>query len=109
KVDPGKGELAFQYAAVSFIEPQKIHYRYWLEGYDADWLDAGSQRSAVYANLKPGKYVFHVLACNADGVWNNYGATFAVQLPPAFYQTAWFNVAVGIGILFCLSGIYGWR
>lgn len=105
----GKGELAVQYTAVTFIAPQKIRFRYWLEGYDADWVEAGSQRSALYANLQPGKYVFHVQACNVDGVWNNNGATFAMDIPPEFYQTTWFKLAVGIALLLVLTGIYGWR
>jgi ligand-binding sensor domain-containing protein len=70
KVRRGNGELAFQYTALSFIAPQKIRFRYKLQGYDTDWIDAGSQRSALYANLAPGAYSFHVQACNVDGVWS---------------------------------------
>jgi PAS domain S-box-containing protein len=106
---PGRGELAFHYNAVTYIVPQKIQFRYQLDGYDHDWVEAGSQRSAVYANLKPGNYVFHVQACNADGIWNNEGATFAVTLPPEFYQTTWFKIAAVAAVLLGLSGIYGWR
>jgi PAS domain S-box-containing protein len=105
----GKGELSFQYTALSFIAPQKIRFRYKLEGYDSDWIDAGSQRSALYANLPPGKYHFHLEACNVDGVWNTTGARVAVELPPAFYQTVWFKLAAGISILMLLSALYGWR
>jgi PAS domain S-box-containing protein len=105
----GKGELAFQYDAVSFIEPQKNRFRYRLEGYDANWVEAGSQRSALYANLEPRKYVFRVQACNVDGIWSNDSATFAVELPPEFYQTAWFEVAAPIAVLLALFCIYGWR
>jgi PAS domain S-box-containing protein len=108
-VRAGNGELVFQYGAVTYIAPQKIHFRYHLEGYDDDWVDGGSQRSALYANLEPGNYVFHVQACNVDGVWNNAGASFAVTLPPAFYQTTWFKISAGAAILLGLSGIYGWR
>lgn len=105
----GKGELAFQYTALSFIAPQKTHFRYKLEGYDSDWIDAGSQRSALYANLPPGKYHFRLEACNVDGVWNTAGASVVVELPPTFYQTVWFKIAIGIFILVLLSGLYGWR
>jgi len=109
EVRRGNGELAFHYTSVSFVAPQKTRFRYQLEGYDADWVDAGSQRSALYANLKPGKYIFHVQACNVDGVWNNNGATYAVELPPLFYQTAWFKIAVVAAVLLVVFGIYGWR
>jgi PAS domain S-box-containing protein len=105
----GDGELTIQYTALSFIASQKIHFRYKLTGYDSDWIDAGNQRSALYGNLKPGKYVFHVEACNVDGVWSTNDAHFAVELPPLFYQTAWFKVIAAIAFLTCLSSIYGWR
>ena len=105
----GGGELTFQYTALSFIASGKIRFRYRLMGYDSEWIDAGTQRSALYGNLKPGKYVFHVQACNVDGVWNNNDAHFAVELPPFFYQTAWFKGIAAIAFLLGLSGIYGWR
>ena len=105
----GGGELAFQYTAVSFIAPQKIHFRYKLKGYDTDWIDAGSQRSALYGNLKPGKYTFQVQAGNVDGVWNTHSASYSIELPPEFYQTAWFKLVCVGAFLMCLSGIYGWR
>ena len=108
-VPRGGGELAFQYTAISFIAPQKIRFRYKLEGYDIDWIDGGSQRSALYANLKPGKYTFRVEAANVDGVWNTHGASYSIELPPEFYQTAWFQTVCVAAFLLCLSGIYGWR
>jgi len=105
----GGGELTIQYTALSFIASPRIHFRYKLAGYDSDWIDAGTQRSALYGNLKPGQYVFHVAACNVDGVWSTNTAQFAVELPPLFYQTAWFKVFGSVAFLICLSGIYGWR
>jgi PAS domain S-box-containing protein len=105
----GNGELAFQYTAVSFIAPQKIRFRYKLEGYDENWVDAGSQRNALYANLRPGRYRFDVHACNVDGVWSADSASFDVELPPLFYQTLWFRLAMGGGVLLCLAGVYTWR
>jgi signal transduction histidine kinase/streptogramin lyase len=106
---PGKGNLEFQYTAVSFIAPQKVQFRYRLEGYEPEWVDAGTRRSAFYTNLKPGKYQFHVQACNADGIWNTAGDSFVIQLPPAFYQTAWFNVLCGLLGIAALAGLYAWR
>ena len=105
----GGGELSFQYTALSFIAPQKTRFRCKLEGYDKDWVDTGSQRSALYANLKPGHYTFRVQAANSDGVWNTTGASYTLELPPFFYQTAWFKMIAGIGFLICLLGVYGWR
>jgi C4-dicarboxylate-specific signal transduction histidine kinase len=108
-VRPGKGELEIHYAGISYIAPQKIRYRYKLDGYDVNWVEADIRRSAFYTNLRPGKYTFHVLACNEDGVWGATGADFAVELLPYFYQTAWFYVVMGALVLVALSGIYAWR
>ena len=105
----GGGELTLQYTALSFIASAKIHFRYKLTGFDSDWIDAGTQRTASYANLKPGKYNFEVQACNVDGIWSTNNAHFAVVMPPFYYQTAWFKVFASIGFLMCLSAIYGWR
>jgi PAS domain S-box-containing protein len=106
---PGNGELEFLYAAPSFIAPQKVRFRYWLKGYDTDWVEAGTRRSAFYTNLKPGEYRFRVQASNADGVWNSEGDDFMVQLPPHFYQTIWFRVLYGLVVLATISAIYAWR
>jgi signal transduction histidine kinase/streptogramin lyase len=106
---PGKGDLEFQYAGLSYTAPQRIHYRYMLEGYNKEWVDAGMRRSAFYTNLKPGPYHFLVQACNEDGVWSSVPAFVDVELPPHFYQTAWFIfllVAAAVAVLFAL---YTWR
>jgi PAS domain S-box-containing protein len=106
---PGKGELEFQFIAVSFIAPQKTRFRYQLEGYDHTWVEAGERRSAFYTNLKPKHYTFRVQACNASGVWNTVGDSFEVGLPPHYYQRASFMILCGLLALGALSGIYGWR
>jgi C4-dicarboxylate-specific signal transduction histidine kinase len=109
KVRPGIGDLEFHYAGLSYISPQKIQFRYKLDGYDKEYVSVGTRRSAFYTNLKPGRYRFHVQACNADGVWGNAGASFAVELLPHFYQTAWFLTVMGVLVVLALFGIYGWR
>ncbi len=85
-------DLEFDYTALSFVLPQRVRFRYRLEGYDADWTEAGTRRSAFYTNLGPGKYVFHVIACNNDGVWNEEGAVLAFDVRPAFFQTLSFRL-----------------
>ena len=106
---PGNGDLEFQYAGISYLAPLKIQYRYKLDGYDTDWVDAGSRRSAFYTNLKPNAYGFHVQARNEDGAWNSADASFAVQLRPYFYQTFWFRGLAGCLVIAGLFGTYGWR
>ena len=106
---PGKGNLEFQYAGLSYAAPQRIHYRYMLKGYDGEWVDAGMRRSAFYTNLKPGRYQFLVQACNEDGVWSAAAASVAVELLPHFYQTAWFIICLVAAAIAVLSALYTWR
>jgi PAS domain S-box-containing protein len=108
-VRPGNGDLEFEYTALSYIAPQKVQFRYQLQGYDHDWVDAGNRRSAFYTNLKPGRYTFHVQACNVDGIWNTTGDSLEVQLPPHFYQTKAFTFLALIFGVTSLFGVYGWR
>jgi ligand-binding sensor domain-containing protein/signal transduction histidine kinase len=108
-VPPGKGNIEFHYAGLSYIAPMKIQYRYQLRGFDKDWVDAGTRRAAFYTNLKPGDYEFEVQACIEDGVWNGAGAQFAVTLLPHYYQTVWFYLLCGVSVCAVLGTIYSWR
>lgn len=99
KIEPGPGNLEFDYFALDYLAPQKVHYRYRLEGFDSDWVDAGSRRSAFYTNLRPGHYDFHVQSCNADGVWNAGGANFAFDLPRRFFETIGFRAGASAALL----------
>jgi signal transduction histidine kinase len=76
---------------LSLSIPERVRFRYKLEGSDKDWHDAGTRRQAFYTDPKPGPYRFRVLACNNDGVWNESGATLDFSIAPAFYQTIWFQ------------------
>lgn len=96
-VPPGEGELEFQFTAATFIAPQKTKFRYQLKGYDPTWVEAGERRVAFYTNLKPGDYIFEVMAMNADGYWSETADSVNVRLLPHFYQTLWFRIfCVGI-------------
>ncbi len=108
-VPPGRGELEFHFSALSFVAPQKIRFRYRLEGYDPDWVEAGERRLVFYTNLKPGAYTFHVMAANADGIWNEAGDQLAVKLEPRFVQTVWFYLVGSAGVVTILFGAYLWR
>src|SRR5262249_24084748 len=85
-------DLEIHYTALSLVAPEKIRFRYKLDGYDRDWQDAGNRRQAFYTNLRPGNYTFRVIACNNDGVWNETGAALSFYIKPAFYQTYGFLV-----------------
>ena len=87
---PGNGNFEFQYTALSFAAPDRVKFKYRLDGFDTHWTDAGNRRTAYYTNLPPGNYRFQVIASNNDGLWNEKGDAFAFRLEPAFYQTWWF-------------------
>jgi signal transduction histidine kinase/ligand-binding sensor domain-containing protein len=86
----GRVHFEFDYAGLSFVAPQKVRYRYMLEGFDHGWTDAGTRRAAYYTNIPPGKYTFRVQAANNDGLWSTTGAALSFELRPHFYQTLWF-------------------
>ena len=90
RIPAGHVHFEFGYAAMSFTAPQKVRYRYMLEGFDKGWTEAGARRTAYYTNIPPGRYVFRVEAANNDGVWSQHGAALAFELRPHFYQTWWF-------------------
>jgi PAS domain S-box-containing protein len=106
---PGRGELVIEYTGLSYIAPQKVRFRYQLKGYDAEWIDGGNRRSVFYANLKPRHYTFVVQACNADGVWSTASDQFDINVPPHYYQTAWFNALAGLLGLAAIGGGFWWR
>jgi signal transduction histidine kinase/ligand-binding sensor domain-containing protein len=87
----GTRDLQIDYTALSFRNPQKVAFRYRLEGRDNIWQDAGSRRQAFYTDLPPGQYRFRVIASNNDGVWNEQGAMLAFSIAPAWYQTKIFK------------------
>jgi ligand-binding sensor domain-containing protein len=82
--------LEIDYTALSLAVPERVLFRYKLDGVDKDWQNAGTRRQAFYNSLSPGHYRFHVIACNNDGVWNRSGADLGFAIAPAFYQTRWF-------------------
>jgi hypothetical protein len=105
KLPAGTHRLRIEYAALSLSVPERVRFRYRLEGADKDWQDSGNQRQASYTNLGPGKYVFRVIASNNDGVWNEQGATLIFSIAPAWYQTNWFLVlCVFAGLLVVWAG-----
>lgn len=94
--------LSIAYTATSLTMPERVRFRYRMEGIDTRWREAGTDREAVYTDPPPGRHVFRVTAANEDGVWNETGASIVLDVAPAFYQTLWFAalcVAVLLGSL----------
>lgn len=102
---PGNGELEFQFSGLSFAAPERVRYRYMLEGFNQSWIDAGPRREAYYTNIDPGTYRFRVIACNADGVWSEAGVNYMFTLRPHFRQTIWFSVLVGLSLMLVAAGM----
>jgi signal transduction histidine kinase len=102
-------DLQIDYTALSLVAPEKILFRYKLEGRDSDWQEAGSRRQAFYNDLAPGNYRFRVIACNNSGVWNETGTYVDFSIAPAYYQTAWFRIIVVVLFLLVLGALYRLR
>ena len=92
RLPPQIRDLEIDYTALSLVVPEKVRFRYKLEGFDRDWQDPGTRRQAFYTNLPPRNYRFRVAACNNSGVWNEAGATLDFSIAPVYYQTRWFQV-----------------
>jgi len=98
--------LQVDYSAGSLTVPERVKFRYRLEGSDREWQDVGARREAFYNNLGPGHYTFRVIAANNDGVWNTKGASVGFTILPAFYQTRWFYALCALACLALLAGLY---
>ena len=99
-------DVQIEYAANSLAVPERVRFRYKLEGLDRDWQDVGTRREALYTNLGPGRYTFRVIASNNDGVWNDTGASIDFTIAPAFYQTRWFYALCAVACLGVLVALY---
>jgi len=104
---PHTRDLEIDYVGLSFVAPQKVVFRYGLEGRDDTWQ--GTRRQAFYNDLRPGTYRFRVAARNNDGLWNEEGSSLDFEIAPAFYQTVWFQVSCAIAFLALLWGLHRLR
>jgi signal transduction histidine kinase/ligand-binding sensor domain-containing protein len=102
-------DLEIEYTAGALTVPERVRFRYKLEGSDRDWQEVGSRREALYTNLSPGRFTFRVTASNNDGVWSNEGASIDFMIAPAFYQTTWFYVLCGLACVALLAALYRMR
>jgi signal transduction histidine kinase len=101
--------VQINHTALSLSVPERVRFRYKLDGFDKAWQDVGNRRQAFYTNLGPGSYQFRVIACNSDGVWNEAGAILDFSILPAYYQTTWFRLLCGAAFLLLLWALYQLR
>lgn len=91
---PGPTNLTFRYTALSYLSPTRLRFRHKLDGFDKDWVEAGSRREAFYTNLPAGKYEFRVQAAMPESDWYPAAQPVSIKLSRHFYQTGWFVFAV---------------
>jgi len=101
--------MAIGYIGLRLSGPQGVRYRYMLDGFDRGWSDRVAEREAVYTNLNPGLYRFHVMASNPDGSWNKNEAVLAFTIDPLYWQTWWFRVAVALACALLATILYHFR
>jgi ligand-binding sensor domain-containing protein/signal transduction histidine kinase len=106
ELPPGAGDWEIRFTALSFLAPQRVRFKYRLAGFDEEWVDAGTRRSAFYTQVPPGRYAFEVHAANNDGVWSDTPARTTVTLRPRFHQTRAFQGMVAALLL--LAGGLGY-
>jgi signal transduction histidine kinase len=99
-------DLEIDYAALSFVNPQQVRFRYRLDGRDTAWQEAGSRRQAFYTDLRPGSYHFQVVASNNDGLWNEQGASINFTVAPMWYQTSVVRISALLAGIFLLWLLY---
>ena len=104
RLPPHTANLEIDYSALSLAVPERVRFRYKLEGIDPDWQESGGRRAAFYTKLPPGTYRFRVMASNNDGVWNQAGAFLDLSVAAAYYQTTWFRALCAATVL-----VLGWQ
>ena len=108
-VPPGSARITIAYAGLSFVAPERVRYRYMLEKFDKDWVEAGSRREAFYTNVPPGRYRFLVVSSNNDGVWSTQPEAFNLRVQPTLLQTKWFYAVLALLVAALAFAGYRWR
>ncbi|NYF52898.1 sensor histidine kinase [Tunturiibacter gelidoferens] len=109
RVPSVRQRMTFNFSGVSLSVPERVRYKYRLDGFDRGWSEPVGLREAVYTNLDPGSYTFHVIASNSDGVWNMDGPSLNLTVVPAFYQTNWFLLLCAATVAVLAWAVYQWH
>ncbi|GGC66848.1 histidine kinase [Undibacterium terreum] len=108
----GTSNFHIEYTTLSYAKPEQVRFRYWLEGADRSWKEAGARRAAYFTNLGPGTYHFNVMASGEDGMWDTGTSTISsvsFRIAPTMVQTAWFKALCAIAVLLVLWWLYRLR
>jgi signal transduction histidine kinase/ligand-binding sensor domain-containing protein len=109
RLPPRIRDLTIDYTSLSLVVPEKVHFKYKLEGQDTEWREVVNDREVQYSNLRPGPYRFRVIASNNGGVWNEQGDTLEFSVLPAYYQTNWFRALCATAFMALLWAAYQYR
>ena len=109
RLPPRTRDLEITYTALSLVAPEKIHFKFKLEGQDQDWREVVNDRQVQYSNLPPRHYRFRVMASNNSGVWNEQGDVLEFSIDPAYYQTNWFRALCGFLFFALVWAVFRWR
>ncbi len=90
QIKPGQENLEIEYTGINWSRPQEIRFKYQLAGFNQDWVETGTRRTAYFSSLPPGDYTFKVMADNGEGVWNTESMSLRIIVLPPFYRTGWF-------------------
>lgn len=105
----GTNRVQIEFSALSLVDARANRFRYRLSGVDRKWIEAGREHEASYTNLGPGRYVFHVMAANNDGVWSKTGASLTFEIAPRFVETTGFLLLCVVSVLLLAWWLYRWR
>jgi len=109
RIPPARQRFTFSYTGVSLSAPDRVKYRYMLEGFDRGWSEPTAAREAVYTNLSPRSYRFRVIASNPDGVWNSADTEIGFEVDPVFWQTWWFRLSGLLTCFLAFAAVYRFR
>jgi len=108
-VPSGEHRIVFHYLGLTLTNPERVRYRYWLEGFDRGWSELTGNREATFSNLSPGNYRFRLMCSNRDGVWNTQETTLQFSIAPAWFQTIWFRTFCVVAFFALLWSLYWMR
>ncbi len=109
RIPAGRQRITFSFTGLSLSVPERVRFRYWLEGFDKGWSAPVSEREAVYTNLSPDSYRFRVIASNTDGAWNSSEAGIGFEVEAEFWQSWWFRLCSLLALALVIAGVYRFR
>ncbi|MBZ5605206.1 MAG: hypothetical protein LAO79_23150 [Acidobacteriia bacterium] len=105
----GRKRVTLSYAGLSLAAPERIRFRYMLDGFEGGWSAPTAQREAAFTNLAPGPYRFRITASDADGGWSGHETVVGFDVDPLFWQTRWFRLSVLAAVALAALGLYRLR